>query len=71
MDRAEAASGTGSATLATAVPDVLPTAPTVALVTLGCQRNEVDSEELAGRLAADGWTLTTEAEDADVVMVNT
>ena len=40
-------------------------------MTLGCQRNEVDSEELAGRLAADGWTLTTEAEDADVVMVNT
>ncbi|HVE27052.1 MAG TPA: 30S ribosomal protein S12 methylthiotransferase RimO [Sporichthya sp.] len=49
----------------------LPAAPTVALVTLGCQRNEVDSEELAGRLAADGWTLTAEAEDADVVMVNT
>ncbi len=48
-----------------------PAAPTVALVTLGCQRNEVDSEELAGRLAADGWTLTAEAEDADVVMVNT
>jgi ribosomal protein S12 methylthiotransferase RimO len=49
----------------------VPAAPTVALVTLGCQRNEVDSEELAGRLAADGWTLTAEAEDADVVMVNT
>jgi len=30
---------------------------TVALVTLGCARNDVDSEELAGRLAADGWTL--------------
>ena len=28
----------------------------VALVTLGCTRNEVDSEELAGRLAAEGWT---------------
>src|SRR5215218_6909163 len=41
-----------------------------ALVTLGCARNEVDSEELAGRLAADGWDLTEE-EDADVVLVNT
>ena len=30
---------------------------TVALVTLGCSRNEVDSEELAARLAADGWQL--------------
>jgi ribosomal protein S12 methylthiotransferase RimO len=42
----------------------------VALVTLGCARNEVDSEELAGRLAAGGWELT-ESDDADVVMVNT
>ena len=29
----------------------------VALVTLGCTRNEVDSEELAGRLLAEGWRL--------------
>ncbi|NUP42136.1 MAG: 30S ribosomal protein S12 methylthiotransferase RimO [Streptomyces sp.] len=44
---------------------------TVALVTLGCARNEVDSEELAGRLAADGWELVEEAADADVAVVNT
>jgi ribosomal protein S12 methylthiotransferase len=43
----------------------------VALVTLGCGRNEVDSEELAGRLAADGWQLVAEAADADVAVVNT
>jgi ribosomal protein S12 methylthiotransferase RimO len=43
----------------------------VALVTLGCARNEVDSEELAGRLEADGWTLVEDAADAAVVMVNT
>jgi ribosomal protein S12 methylthiotransferase len=42
----------------------------VSLVTLGCARNEVDSEELAGRLGAGGWTLTTE-DDADVVVINT
>lgn len=42
----------------------------VSLVTLGCARNEVDSEELAGRLEAAGWTLT-EADGADVVLVNT
>jgi ribosomal protein S12 methylthiotransferase RimO len=41
-----------------------------ALVTLGCARNEVDSEELAGRLAADGWEVTGD-QDADVVLVNT
>jgi ribosomal protein S12 methylthiotransferase len=45
--------------------------PTVSLVTLGCARNEVDSEELAARLAAGGWTLRGEGEDADVVLVNT
>ncbi|RZS86931.1 SSU ribosomal protein S12P methylthiotransferase [Motilibacter rhizosphaerae] len=44
---------------------------TVALVTLGCARNEVDSEELAGRLAADGWQLVDDAADADVAVVNT
>jgi ribosomal protein S12 methylthiotransferase len=43
----------------------------VALVTLGCTRNEVDSEELAGRLAADGWSLVEDAADADVALVNT
>jgi ribosomal protein S12 methylthiotransferase len=43
----------------------------VALVTLGCARNEVDSEELAGRLAADGFTLVPDAADAETVVVNT
>ena len=47
------------------------TRPSVALVTLGCARNEVDSEELAGRLAAEGFRLVEDPEDADTVMVNT
>ena len=34
----------------------------VSLLTLGCARNEVDSEELAGRLAAGGWELAAEPE---------
>jgi ribosomal protein S12 methylthiotransferase RimO len=41
----------------------------VSLVTLGCARNEVDSEELAARLEAAGWTLSDA--EADVVLVNT
>ena len=40
-------------------------------MTLGCARNEVDSEELAGRLAADGYELVEDAEGADAVLVNT
>src|SRR5687768_6504068 len=43
----------------------------VAVVTLGCARNEVDSEELAGRLEADGFLLVADPEDADTVVVNT
>jgi ribosomal protein S12 methylthiotransferase len=42
----------------------------VSLVTLGCARNEVDSEELAGRLEAAGWSLADDGE-ASVVLVNT
>lgn len=44
---------------------------TVALVTLGCARNEVDSEELAGRLAEDGWQLVSDVGSADIAVVNT
>lgn len=49
-----------------------PTTPlSVALLTLGCARNEVDSEELAGRLEADGFRLVEDPADADTVVVNT
>ena len=50
-----------------------PAAPltTVHLVTLGCARNEVDSEELAARLEDGGFRLVDDPEAADAVMVNT
>jgi ribosomal protein S12 methylthiotransferase len=49
-----------------------PQSPRAALVTLGCARNEVDSEELAGRLTDDGWELVDpDGGTADVVVVNT
>ncbi len=44
---------------------------TVAVITMGCARNEVDSEELAGRLIADGWTVVEDPALAQAVMVNT
>jgi len=44
---------------------------TVSLVTLGCARNEVDSEELAGRLEAGGFLLVDDPADAETVVVNT
>jgi ribosomal protein S12 methylthiotransferase len=39
-------------------------------VTLGCARNEVDSEELAARLGTGGWRLT-DSDDAGILVVNT
>ncbi|HRY09346.1 MAG TPA: MiaB/RimO family radical SAM methylthiotransferase [Candidatus Nanopelagicales bacterium] len=47
------------------------TRPSVAIITLGCARNEVDSEELAADLARDGWDLVPDPQDADTVLVNT
>ncbi len=43
----------------------------VHMITLGCARNDVDSDELAARLAADGFELADDPEQADVVVVNT
>ena len=45
-----------------------------ALLTLGCARNEVDSEELAGRLHGSGWELVdleADGDAPDVIVVNT
>lgn len=43
----------------------------VHIATLGCARNEVDSEELAGRLAAGGFRLVDDPDEAEAVVVNT
>ncbi len=39
--------------------------------TLGCPKNQVDSDKLAGTFLADGMTAAQAAEDADLVVVNT
>ena len=39
--------------------------------TLGCPKNQVDSDKLVGSLVADGYRAATSAEDADLVVVNT
>jgi ribosomal protein S12 methylthiotransferase len=41
------------------------------VVTLGCPKNEVDSDKLTGTLLADGMAPTERVEDADLVVVNT
>jgi ribosomal protein S12 methylthiotransferase len=44
---------------------------TFAFVSLGCPKNLVDSERMLGKLAQAGYTLTSEADGADLVVVNT
>ena len=39
--------------------------------TLGCPKNQVDSDKIAGSLIADGLVATDDASKADVVVVNT
>ena len=41
------------------------------LVSLGCDKNLVDSEMMLGILDGAGYTLTSEAEEADAIVVNT
>jgi ribosomal protein S12 methylthiotransferase len=46
-------------------------APTVRLITLGCAKNEVDSEEIAGVLQRAGYQLDAHTRTPDVIIINT
>jgi len=46
-------------------------APKVGFVSLGCPKNLVDSEVMMGMLQSAGAKITTQAEDADIIVVNT
>ena len=41
------------------------------LESLGCARNQVDSEIMTGRLKKAGWTITQDPEEAETIVVNT
>ena len=47
------------------------TVPVAYVETYGCQQNEADSEKLRGLLVQSGYCIGTEAEGADVVIMNT
>jgi ribosomal protein S12 methylthiotransferase len=48
-----------------------PAAPQVCIVTMGCAKNEVDSQEMTARLETAGYRITDQADTADAVIVNT
>src|SRR5688572_4908615 len=43
----------------------------VGVITLGCDKNTVDSERIMARLAGSGAHVSTDVEDADVIVINT
>lgn len=47
------------------------TATTIGFVNLGCSKNQVDSEIMLGTLVAEGFQLTGDPKQAEVVIVNT
>jgi ribosomal protein S12 methylthiotransferase len=49
----------------------VPQSPAVAFITLGCPKNEVDTDRMRAAVAASSFSLAEEADTADVVVVNT
>jgi ribosomal protein S12 methylthiotransferase len=45
--------------------------PTLAFVTLGCPKNQVDSENMLGLMVRDGFRTVSDPNGADVAVVNT
>src|SRR5690348_11728100 len=73
MDR-RAASTPFPAPLASKIERFMASTPPptkVGFISLGCPKNLVDSEVMMGQLARHGFEITPQAEDADVLVVNT
>ncbi|MCD4848180.1 MAG: hypothetical protein K8R76_08320 [Candidatus Aegiribacteria sp.] len=45
--------------------------PSVFLLTLGCPKNEADSDSFAGCFSAGGWEIADNSEKADLLLLNT
>ncbi|MCE5191438.1 MAG: 30S ribosomal protein S12 methylthiotransferase RimO [Actinomycetia bacterium] len=45
--------------------------PAISLITLGCPKNEVDSDRMSASLGSAGYRVTSELAEADVVVLNT
>ena len=44
---------------------------TIALISLGCPKNQVDADHLCHALLAAGHTTTADPAEADVILINT
>jgi ribosomal protein S12 methylthiotransferase len=48
-----------------------PSQPTAGLISLGCAKNRIDSEQILALLQSAGWRITNAPEEAEVLIVNT
>jgi ribosomal protein S12 methylthiotransferase len=48
-----------------------PATPAVAFITLGCPKNEVDTDKMRSAIVSSAFTLADDMESADVVVINT
>ena len=46
-------------------------ATTIGLISLGCSKNRVDSEQMLGFLSAQGYEIVDDPARAEVIIVNT
>jgi ribosomal protein S12 methylthiotransferase len=53
------------------LPPQLPQRPKVGMISLGCAKNLVDAEIMLGSVLEHGMEITSSAEDADVLVINT
>ncbi len=51
--------------------DLIATPPRIFIQTFGCQMNELDSGKMLRLLEGDGYAATDQADDADVILINT
>ncbi len=49
----------------------MPTTPKIGFITLGCPKATVDTEQILTQLRAEGYELTAQYDDAELVIVNT
>ena len=43
----------------------------IGMISLGCNKNQVDTEQMLYPLVHNGYTMVEEAEDADLLIINT
>ena len=53
------------------MPALLPKPKKIGMISLGCAKNLVDAEIMLGGVLARGMEITSDADEADVLIVNT